>query len=182
MKVRYFAWMKKTVGVPEEEVTPPAGIDTVGDLIVWLRGRSPGHAEALAEGAAFGATTGRPRPCGWIDLPQLRYTIMLNGVTQLVVTKIDVLNKLPEIKMATAYETNGKPTQQLPFDLCDDTCQPFYESFPGWETDLERAATYGMLPETAQAFITELEEQLEVPVTMVSTGPGRRQLLEKVQG
>ena len=135
-----------------------------------------------AEGAEFGATTGRPRRCGWIDLPQLRYTIMLNGVTQLVVTKIDVLNKLPEIKMATAYETNGKPTQQLPFDLCDDTCQPFYESFPGWETDLERAATYGMLPETAQAFITELEEELEVPVTMVSTGPGRRQLLEKVQG
>jgi len=135
-----------------------------------------------AEGAEFGATTGRPRRCGWIDLPQLHYTIMLNGVTQLVVTKIDVLNKLPEIKMATAYEMNGKATQQLPFDLCDDTCQPFYESFPGWETDLERAATYGMLPETAQAFITELEERLQVPVTMVSTGPGRRQLLEKVQG
>jgi adenylosuccinate synthase len=134
------------------------------------------------EGAEFGATTGRPRRCGWIDLPQLHYTIMLNGVTQLVVTKIDVLNKLPEIKMATAYEIKGKATSQLPFDLCDDTCQPVYESFPGWETDLERAATYGMLPETAQAYITELEERLEVPVTMVSTGPGRRQLLEKVQG
>nr|WP_245569387.1 adenylosuccinate synthase [Lewinella cohaerens] len=134
------------------------------------------------EGAEFGATTGRPRRCGWVDLPQLRYTIMLNGVTQLVVTKIDVLNKLPEIKAATAYEMDGQETDQLPFDLCDDTCKPVYESFPGWEGDLERVATYGMLPEAAQGFITEMEERLKVPVTMVSTGPGRRQLLEKIQG
>jgi adenylosuccinate synthase len=133
------------------------------------------------EGAEFGATTGRPRRCGWIDLPQLKYTIMLNGVTQLVVTKIDVLNKLPEIKMATAYGTKDKSTDRLPFDLCNDDCQPFYESFPGWESDLDRVATYGMLPETAQAYITELEERLDVPVVMVSTGPGRRELLEKVQ-
>lgn len=133
-----------------------------------------------AEGAEFGATTGRPRRCGWIDLPQLRYTIMLNGVTQLVVTKIDVLNKLSSIEMATAYNIDGEPTSELPFDLCDDTCRPVYEAFPGWETDLERAATYGMLPDTAKAYITELETRLGVPVTMVSTGPGRRQLLEKM--
>lgn len=133
------------------------------------------------EGAEFGATTGRPRRCGWIDLPQLHYTIMLNGVTQLVVTKIDVLNKLSEIQMATAYETDGQQTEQLPYDLCDDTCKPVFESFPGWETDLERAATYGMLPEAAQQYVTELEERLKVPVAMVSTGPGRRQLLEKIQ-
>ena len=133
------------------------------------------------EGAEFGATTGRPRRCGWIDLPQLHYTIMLNGVTQLVVTKIDVLNKLSEIQMATAYETDGQQTEQLPYDLCDETCKPVFESFPGWETDLERAATYGMLPEAAQQYVTELEERLKVPVAMVSTGPGRRQLLEKMQ-
>ncbi len=133
------------------------------------------------EGAEFGATTGRPRRCGWIDLPQLHYTIMLNGVTQLVVTKIDVLNKLSEIQMATAYETDGQQTEQLPYDLCDETCKPMFESFPGWETDLERAATYGMLPEAAQQYVTELEERLKVPVAMVSTGPGRRQLLEKIQ-
>lgn len=133
------------------------------------------------EGAEFGATTGRPRRCGWIDLPQLRYTIMLNGVTQLVVTKIDVLNKLESIQMATAYESDGEQTDQLPYDLCDETCKPVYESFPGWETDLERAATYGMLPETAQQYVEELETRLQVPVAMVSTGPGRRQLLEKIQ-
>ncbi len=133
------------------------------------------------EGAEFGATTGRPRRCGWIDLPQLRYTIMLNGVTQLVVTKIDVLNKLEAIEMATAYESNGEQTDQLPYDLCDDTCKPVYESFPGWGSDLERAATYGMLPEAAQKYVEELEARLQVPVAMVSTGPGRRQLLEKIQ-
>lgn len=133
------------------------------------------------EGAEFGATTGRPRRCGWIDLPQLRYTIMLNGVTQLVVTKIDVLNKLENIQMATAYESNGEHTDQLPYDLCDETCQPVYESFPGWGSDLERAATYGMLPEAAQQYVEELEARLNVPVAMVSTGPGRRQLLEKIQ-
>ncbi|MEL7247448.1 MAG: adenylosuccinate synthase [Bacteroidota bacterium] len=132
------------------------------------------------EGAEFGATTGRPRRCGWIDLPQLRYTIMLNGVTQLVVTKIDVLNKLGEIKMATAYENNGQQTEQLPYDLCDEDCKPVYESFGGWESGLERAATYGMLPEAAQQYVEEIEARLNVPVAMVSTGPGRRQLLEKV--
>lgn len=134
------------------------------------------------EGAEFGATTGRPRRCGWIDLPQLRYTIMLNGVTQLVVTKIDVLNKLEGIKMATAYENDGEETDQLPFDLCDETCKPKYESFAGWQTDLERSATYGMLPEAAQNYVEELEKRLQVPVAMVSTGPGRRQLLEKTLG
>ena len=132
------------------------------------------------EGAEFGATTGRPRRCGWIDLPQLRYTIMLNGVTQLVVTKFDVLNKLGEIKMATAYENNGQQTEQLPYDLCDEDCKPVYESFGGWESGLERAATYGMLPEAAQQYVEEIEARLNVPVAMVSTGPGRRQLLEKV--
>ena len=132
------------------------------------------------EGAEFGATTGRPRRCGWIDLPQLRYTIMLNGVTQLVVTKFDVLNKLGEIKMATAYENNGQQTEQLPYDLCDEDCKPVYESFGGWKSGLERVATYGMLPEAAQQYVEEIEARLNVPVAMVSTGPGRRQLLEKV--
>ncbi len=132
------------------------------------------------EGAEFGATTGRPRRCGWIDLPQLRYTIMLNGVTQLVVTKIDVLNQLSEIKMGTAYESNGQQTDQLPYDLCDDNCNPVYESFSGWESGLEKAATYGMLPEAAQKYVEEIEARLNVPVAMVSTGPGRRQLLEKI--
>jgi adenylosuccinate synthase len=82
--------------------------------------------------------------------------------------------------MATYYNIKGEETQELPYDLCDDDCKPVYESFEGWNSSLERVATYGMLPEKAQEYITELEQRLEVPVTMVSTGPGRRQLLEKV--
>jgi adenylosuccinate synthase len=131
------------------------------------------------EGGEFGATTGRPRRCGWIDLPQLHYTIMLNGVTQLAITKVDVLNKLPAIQAAHAYERGGEESQQLPYDLCDEDYQPVYESFSGWESGLEQVATYVQLPDAARAYVEALEERLKVPVTMVSIGPGRRQLLER---
>ncbi|RMF01441.1 MAG: adenylosuccinate synthase [Bacteroidetes bacterium] len=131
------------------------------------------------EGGEFGATTGRPRRCGWIDLPQLRYTIMLNGVTQLVVTKVDVLNKLPEIQLAYAYQRGEEVSHRLPYDLCDENYQPLYESFAGWGRDLEQVATYAQLPEAARHYVEALEERLKVPVSMVSIGPGRRQLLER---
>ncbi len=131
------------------------------------------------EGHEFGATTGRPRRCGWIDLPQLRYTIMLNGVTQLVVTKIDVLNIFDTIKMATAYQYDGDTTDQLPYDLCNYDIEPVYEIFPGWQQSLEKAADYDELPATAKAYLETLEELLSVPITMVSTGPERNQLIMK---
>ncbi len=133
------------------------------------------------EGAEFGATTGRPRRCGWVDLPQLRYTIMLNGVTQLVVTKIDVLNKFDNIKAATSYkQQDDQYSEDLPYDLCDENYQAHYDIFPGWEHGLENAVTYAMLPTQAKDFIEMLESKLNVRVGMVSTGPGRRELLEKV--
>lgn len=132
------------------------------------------------EGGEFGATTGRPRRCGWIDLPQLKYTIMLNGVTQLVVTKIDVLNKMESIHAATAYVQDDKPTSDLPFDLCDENYEPQFESFAGWQKDLTDVVTYAMLPQTAKDYVEMLEDKLEVKVSMVSTGPGRRELLEKL--
>lgn len=131
------------------------------------------------EGAEFGATTGRPRRCGWIDLPQLKYTIMLNGVTQLVVTKIDVLNKIENISVATAYIRDGQSSDKLPYDLCDENYEAHYESFPGWKNNLDKVVTYAMLPDEARAYVESIESALEVPVTMVSTGPGRRELLEK---
>lgn len=131
------------------------------------------------EGGEFGATTGRPRRCGWIDLPQLRYTIMLNGVTQLVVTKIDVLNQLEEIKAGHAYQNGEELTDQFPYHITEDNCKPVYESFPGWQTSLENAATFMQLPQAAQSYVAALEERLGVPVSMVSTGPGRRELLER---
>lgn len=131
------------------------------------------------EGAEFGATTGRPRRCGWIDLPQLQYTVLLNGVTQLVVTKVDVLNKFKEIHLATKYEIAGESTTELPFDICDVEITPVYEAHPGWEQSLDDAKTYDQLPANVQSYLTRLEEYLEVPVSMVSTGPERRKLILK---
>ncbi len=130
------------------------------------------------EGAEFGATTGRPRRCGWLDLPQLKYTILLNGVTQLVITKIDVLNKLDTIQIATAYQYEGKVTEQLPYDLVDFELQPIYESFPGWQQALENME-YEDLPAATRSYLNVLEDKLDVPITMVSIGPERNQLILK---
>jgi adenylosuccinate synthase len=135
-----------------------------------------------AEGAEFGATTGRPRRCGWIDLPQLRYTIMLNGVTQLVVTKIDVLNKFETIKAATHYQYDGKESKDLPFDLNDTIVTPKYQSYSGWQRSLDGATGFDALPEAAKIYLEALENALEVPVTMVSTGPERNKLILKDVG
>lgn len=134
------------------------------------------------EGDEFGATTGRPRRCGWIDLPQLQYTIMLNGVTQLAVTKIDVLNKLEEIKMADKYRYNGIESKQLPYDICDIAIDPVYESHPGWMQSLDGIAQYEAMPAAARAYLEAMENHLGVPVTMISTGPERKKLiLRKVE-
>lgn len=130
-----------------------------------------------AEGGEFGATTGRPRRCGWIDLPQLRYTIMVNGVTQLVMTKIDVLNAFEEIQAAVGYQIEGAETQNLPYDICDQGIQPVYEARKGWEASLEGITTFRALPEAAQDYVSYIEQQLGVKVTMISTGPEREKLI-----
>jgi adenylosuccinate synthase len=136
--------------------------------------------EALRrEGAEFGATTGRPRRCGWLDLPQLRYTILLNGVTQLVVTKIDVLNNFPSIKAATAYRYGGAETDQLPYDLCEIHPEPVLKEFPGWMQSLDQARRFEDLPVAAQDYVAFMENYLKTPVSMVSTGPDRKKLLLK---
>jgi len=134
------------------------------------------------KGDEFGATTGRPRRCGWIDLPQLAYTIMLNGVTQLVITKIDVLNEFKTIKAATHYEYEGGQHEQLPFDICNIPIKPVYKSFDGWNTGLEGIFDYDELPPVTQDYIKALEKHLNVPVSMISTGPERNKLVLKEIG
>ncbi len=129
------------------------------------------------EGNEFGATTGRPRRCGWIDLPQLNYTIMLNGVTQIVVTKIDVLNQFEEISAATHYQYNDGQHTELPYDLCQVPLQPIYQAFPGWQQSLADADHFNGLPPNAKAYIHALESLLKVPITMISTGPERNKLI-----
>lgn len=135
--------------------------------------------ELRAAGSEFGATTGRPRRCGWLDLPQLNYTIMLNGVTQLVITKIDVLNEFEEIAVATSYLTNDdQETEELPFDLNAIPIRPVYKTLKGWQEDIDDRSSFREFPDALQDFIAFVEERTGVEVKMISTGPGREQLIQ----
>jgi len=134
-------------------------------------------AELARVGQEFGATTGRPRRCGWIDIPALQYTIMLNGITQLVITKIDVMNDLAEIKAGTAYDINGETHHTIPFDFNDEKIQPIYTSYKGWKTSINDVTDYEVFPDEVKTYIEALESQLNVPITMVSNGPERTKLV-----
>ena len=134
-----------------------------------------------AAGGEFGATTGRPRRCGWIDLPQLKYTIAINGVTQLCITKIDVLDTLDTLEVATAYRIDGRETDELPYDLTAVDVEPVYRSYPGWDTALHGITAFDELAGTARAYLDDLERQLEVPISMVSTGPERESLIVRAE-
>ncbi len=129
------------------------------------------------EGREFGATTGRPRRCGWLDLVQLRYAAMINGVTQLVVTKIDVLNTFETVRAATHYRIDGSLTQKMPFDLGQAAIEPVWAVYPGWRCSLEGVRQYADFPAEARAFLQAIEGELGVPVAMVSTGPERHRLV-----
>ena len=129
------------------------------------------------EGFEFGATTGRARRCGWIDLPQLRYTLMLTGTTEICMTKIDVLNVFESISAATHYRYDGIESTDLPFDLCTTAVEPVFEDFPGWQTSLEEATTYDALPEQVRTYLQFVETYLGVPIKMISTGPEREKLI-----
>jgi adenylosuccinate synthase len=134
--------------------------------------------EALrAAGHEFGATTGRPRRCGWIDLVALRYAVMLSGVTKLIVTKADVLDGFREIKAATAYLADGKETRELPFDICDAEITPLYETFAGWDKPVSECTTYNELPQVFRDYCKYVEQYLETKIEYVSNGTGRDQLL-----
>lgn len=125
------------------------------------------------EGNEFGATTGRPRRCGWIDLPALRYSIMINGVTHLVLTKADVLSVFEQVKVCTHYRVNGELTPDLPFDISD--VEPVYKTLPGWRG--EALGTENALPAALEDYISFLESELQVPVWIVSLGPDRKQTI-----
>ncbi|MBX2928772.1 MAG: adenylosuccinate synthase [Saprospiraceae bacterium] len=129
------------------------------------------------EGGEFGATTGRPRRCGWLDLPQLRYSVLLNGVTQLAVTKIDVLNNMEHIEAATHYRYDGIQTDRLPYDIDATAIEPLYRKFPGWRQPLSGITQYEDLPDTAAQYLEFMEQYLGVPITMASTGPERESLI-----
>lgn len=133
-------------------------------------------------GGEFGATTGRPRRTGWIDLPALKYAVMINGVTQIAMTKSDILNDFETIEACTEYEINGKKTTEIPYDICDVKINPVYHKLCGWKTDLRNFSSYDDLPETFLGYLQFVEEYLGTEVTMISTGPERERLLFKKAG
>ena len=129
------------------------------------------------EGAEFGSTTGRPRRCGWIDLVALKYSIMLNGVTQLIMTKADVLSDFEIIKVSTAYKINGNIVYDFPFET-DKNIEPIYTELAGWKKDISNITTPGEFPTELTNYISYLEKELNVPVSYVSVGPKRNQIVK----
>ena len=134
-----------------------------------------------AVGHEFGATTGRPRRCGWMDLVALQYACMLNGVTQLVITKADVLDAFEELQMCTAYRINGEETKEIPFQMTHSPIEPIYTAFPGWQTESSGVRTGTALPEAMQKYIDFINNNLTAKVAYISNGPGRDQLI-KING
>jgi adenylosuccinate synthase len=131
-------------------------------------------------GNEFGSTTGRPRRCGWIDLPALKYAIMLNGVTQMLMMKADVLNSFKTIKICTHYKLkNGQLTDMLPYDIMEEIAEPVYVEKKGWNCDLKGKNSYSELPAELFDYISFLEKELEVPISVISVGPDRIQTIMK---
>lgn len=128
-------------------------------------------------GHEYGAVTGRERRCGWIDLVALRYAIMINGVTKLIMMKSDVLDDFATIKACTAYRINGKLTQEMPYDLDAVDIEPVYEELAGWQTPMTAFRSETEFPEEFRNYIKFLETKLEVPIAIVSIGPDRTQTI-----
>jgi adenylosuccinate synthase len=131
------------------------------------------------EGNEFGSTTGRPRRCGWLDLPALRYSVMLNGVTSLIMTKADVLNGFDEFKACIAYGYKGGEIDYIPFEYDSEEIKPVYKTFKGWKNDLGKFKEYDELPAELLDYISFIEDYTDVKVSIVSTGPDRSQTLIK---
>ena len=129
-------------------------------------------------GHEYGAVTGRERRCGWIDLVALKYTIMLNGVTQLIMMKSDVLDSFPTIKACTAYKINGEITKEFPFSIESDI-EPQYVEMKGWNCDLTQCKSEADFPQEFKDYIAFLEKELETPITILSVGPDRDQTIER---
>ena len=127
-------------------------------------------------GCEYGSVTGRPRRCGWIDLVALRYAVMINGVTQLIMMKSDVLDDFDTINLCVAYETNGVKTEDFPFEI-NDSVKPIYVALPGWKTDMTKMQSENEFPEEFNAYLSFIEKSLGVKIKIVSVGPDREQTI-----
>jgi adenylosuccinate synthase len=128
-------------------------------------------------GNEFGSTTGRPRRTGWLDLPALKYAIMINGVTELMMMKADVLSDFKTIKICTHYNYQGKKIDYLPFDYSPELLSPFYTDVKGWHQDLTGLNSPDQMPQELNDYIAFIEKETGVPISIVSVGPDRTQTL-----
>jgi adenylosuccinate synthase len=129
------------------------------------------------QGREFGSTTGRPRRCGWLDIPSLKYAIMLNGVTHLAMMKADVMDNLEQIKVCTRYAVEGDVTEKVTFEPVSNTVEPLYEILPGWNAGLRNYSAKEQLPKQFGDYLKYIEDHLKLPVTIISLGPGREDTL-----
>ncbi|WP_417602682.1 adenylosuccinate synthase [Owenweeksia hongkongensis] len=133
--------------------------------------------ELRAKGNEFGATTGRERRCGWLDLPALKYAIDVNGVTNLIMMKSDVLSGFPTIKVCTAYRYKGTEIDYLPYRTDENLVEPIYTELPGWNEDITKLENFDDAPQNLKDYVAYLQEELGVPITIVSVGPDRKQTI-----
>lgn len=130
-------------------------------------------------GKEFGATTGRPRRCGWLDLVALKYAVQVNGVTQLMMMKGDVLSGFDKLKICTAYIYKGDKIEHFPFNIEAENVTPVYTEMPGWKEDLTKMTAASQLPKALNDYIAYLEKELEIPIKIVSVGPDRTQTIHR---
>ena len=128
-------------------------------------------------GNEFGATTGRPRRCGWLDLVALKYACKINGVTKLMMMKTDVLTGFDKVLVCTAYKYRGSTINHLPFDLSDESLRPVYSEFEGWSEDLRKMNNIKQLPKNLNKYISFLEDELKIPIVIISVGPDRKETI-----
>ncbi len=129
-------------------------------------------------GNEFGATTGRPRRCGWIDLVALQFACMINGVTKIVMTKADVLDAFKELQVCTSYKVNGKERKEIPFRIDRTDIKAVYKTFPGWKKETSSVKIFDELPETMKKYVEFINQYLGVKICYISNGPGREQLIK----
>lgn len=129
-------------------------------------------------GNEFGATTGRPRRCGWIDLVALQFACMINGVTKIVMTKADVLDAFIELEVCTSYKFNGKESREIPFQMDRQRPEPVYKKFKGWNTDTSKITSFSALPDIMKTYVSFINKYLGVEVKFISNGPGRDQIVK----
>jgi len=172
-----FGYVNRVIGVTKAFQTRvgagPFPTEVFGEAATRLRGTGANPWDE------FGTTTGRPRRVGWLDGVLLRYAVRINGLTELVVTKLDILSGLPEIRVCTAYRINGQVYTDLPLGPADlSPFEPVYEEMPGWHEDISGARTWNDLPVEAQNYLTRISQISGVPVCQVSVGPEREQVVD----